>query len=605
MSVHGLRPKLTASALAGLAGCFLCLLAAHAGGDATCPSGVPDQFKRYFVQCADRRSLLERMLNSIGFTNQAVGRSFALVAGVDTYPALSGTDRSLAPAAADIGNLVRYLRDVEYFDEIVVLQNESVTDANLKFFLQAYFPERLRAVPRSRFLFAYSGHGFEQGSRGYLLQASATNLRDKANSIGMSIVRTLYQEIVDSAYQSLALINACHSGEFMRRSFAGVGHLLPLQPGHFAITSGGAEENSWHDETVGPGSIFFEKVFAGLDGRADAFPKQPDGRSGDGVITTEELGAYLRLEVPNATNQHQNPTIGDLSTDGSIGSFFFFDRLLQIQARNVQPFDSMRAVLFGLSPIAGDASAEDQTRSAAGGQVIHHEPKATPCSLRIAAQPSDASVYLDGRFLGTAKGLPAYPIVAEGGVAHHVEVVRPGFRSEARSVSPEQCSGTPITINLQLSSDESATRTQPQITGAKTSRPQVKEPIEDSLGFRFTLKGCIRSGPEVRCEIVVTNREEDRDLELHSGRLVDDSGNEYGAVMVGFGADRGYLRPQSRIAAGIPARAQMKFENVAQGVDQAALLELELGPPGRAEGRRFGVLGIPRVQFRSVPLEEE
>jgi TPR repeat protein len=306
------------------------------------PLGVPAKYQPLFVRYVDHRSLPEKMYNLVGFTSGDVGRSFALIAGVDTYPNLPQQDRSLVPASVDIQLLVRYLRDVESFDEVVVLRNGAVTDENFKYFLQSYFPERLKKFPRSRFLFAYSGHGIQDGSRGYLLQANATSFEDKANSISLKVLRTLYDEIVDSAYQSLALINACHSGDFTKRPFGARRQLLPKEPGAHVITAGGSRERAWHDPIVGAGSIFFEKFFAGLEGRADSQPIQPDGSRGDGIITVPELYDYLVAEVELATGQTQNPQVSDISRDGDEGSFFFFNRGKQVRAGLMHEWDPKR-----------------------------------------------------------------------------------------------------------------------------------------------------------------------------------------------------------------------------------------------------------------------
>jgi len=328
----------------------LALLSAQAAVAAQ-PQDVPAQYRKFFVHYVDRRSLSEKVLNLAGLTSGDVGRSFALIAGVDTYPNLPRQDRSLRPAAVDLQNLERYLRDFEYFDEIVVLRNEAVTDDNFKYFLQAYFPERLTKFPKSRFLFAYSGHGIQEGPRGYLLQSNATSFSDKANSISLEVLRTLYGEIVDSAYQSLALINACHSGAFEKRAF-GRRKLLPRGPGAHVITAGGTRELAWHDERVGPGSLFFEKLFAGLEGPADNEPIQSQGPPGDGVITVPELWAYLSEEIQLETDQRQNPLASDLSSNGSSGSFFFLNRGREVRAGIAQPWDSKRPGVRSLGTIS-------------------------------------------------------------------------------------------------------------------------------------------------------------------------------------------------------------------------------------------------------------
>jgi Caspase domain len=294
------------------------------------PASAPEAYQHYFVQYVDTRSLPEKVLNLVGLTNDDVGRSFALVAGVDTYPNLGSENRPFEAARVDIEGLVGYLRDVEHFDEIVLLRNADVTIDNFTYFFQTYFPDRLKEFPKSRFVFAYSGHGMQDGPRGFLLKANAKNKEDRANSINLETLATIYRETTDAAFQSLALINACYSGAFTRRTF-GDRRLLPREPGAHVITAGAANELT-RTSAVGAGSVFFEKVFSGLDGHADKEPEQADGSLGDGIITAKELYSYLDQEIQLETQYKQHPTFGDFSADGSLGSFFFFDRRKQTKA---------------------------------------------------------------------------------------------------------------------------------------------------------------------------------------------------------------------------------------------------------------------------------
>lgn len=295
---------------------------------------VPDFYQKFFVHYTDNRSYREKILNAIGLTDQYVGRSFALIAGVSYYPNMMFHAQHLKPAAIDILNIQAYLTSVEFFDEIVVLKNHEMNDSNLKFFLQCYFPERFKKFPKSRFLFAYSGHGFSEGTRGYFLLSPAKNFSDKQYSINLEVVRVLFNEIVESGHHVLALINACYSGSFIRRQF-GDKHFIPQEKGAHAITAGGTRELTWHDPNIGQGSIFFEKIFRGLSGFADILPQD-----GDGVITVDELYAYLHQEVQISTDHAQNPLIGDLTRDGSRGGFFFLNRDQQIKKGLIKPWDS-------------------------------------------------------------------------------------------------------------------------------------------------------------------------------------------------------------------------------------------------------------------------
>lgn len=310
---------------------------------------IPEQYQKYFAHYVDKRSFWEKALNVVGLTGQDLGRSFALIAGVSKYPNMPPLNRDLRPAAEDMRKLEEYLKKYEFFDEIVVLKNADMNFENLKFFLQGYFPERLRRFPKSRFLFAYSGHGMNEAAKGYLLLNTARNLSDKQNSLNLSNLRILIDEVVESGHQVLVLLNSCYGGAFLRRSFGGTKKFIPRNPGAHAITAGGSSEKVWHDPEIGEGSIFFEKLFAGLDGRADIFPKHTDGRSGDGLITVDELATYLKLEIQIFTDQKQNPQPGDISRNRSLGSFFFLNRRRQVEQRVLPEWTPAKKTPFGIA----------------------------------------------------------------------------------------------------------------------------------------------------------------------------------------------------------------------------------------------------------------
>ena len=309
---------------------------------------VPEPYRQKFVRYVETRTIAEKALNVIGLTTKDVGKSYALIAGVSKYPNMPKGEQDLPAAAADMEALRIYLTEQEFFDEIVVLRDADVTGDNLEYFLQNYFPERLRSSPKARFLFAYSGHGMAEGKgqnpTGFLLKSTARNLEDKPNGINMTVLRAYLQEVVNSGYQTLALINACQSGAFASRSSFGTiggprtagGLYVPKYGGAHAITAGGSNQLTWHDPKLGKGSVFFEKLLAGLGGQADVFPIYPDGHRGDGVITVDEIHTFLREEVSFATNQSQTPVFVDLALNRSQGGFFFLSRQKMV-ANNIVP----------------------------------------------------------------------------------------------------------------------------------------------------------------------------------------------------------------------------------------------------------------------------
>ena len=168
MNVHARRLKRPT-----LYGLPVVLLVAVALAPAKCQAqdeSVPSQYRRFFSHYRDTRSIPERALNIVGLSAQDVGRSFALIAGVSHYPNFRPPlDPSLGAAGVDITKLERYLKTQEFFDEIVVLRDSDMNYQNLMYFLQVYFPQRVKRFPRSRFLFAYSGHGTTDGKTSYLV----------------------------------------------------------------------------------------------------------------------------------------------------------------------------------------------------------------------------------------------------------------------------------------------------------------------------------------------------------------------------------------------------------------------------------------------------
>ena len=300
---------------------------------------VPQQYQKFFVHYVESRSFFQRALNAIDFHYGDVGKSFALLAGISHYPNMGIIDQDLKPAQEDLKWLEQYLKDYEFFDEIVKLHNGDMTLPNLQFFLQTYFPERIKKYPKSRFLFAYSGHGMTEYPRGYILTSRARNLKDKRNAINLGIVRVFVDEVVRNGHHTLVLLNACYSGAFLKQTFGSAQRLIPKHPGAHAITAGGTGEKAYHLPNVGRGSVFFEKVRAALGGRAD--------HSRDGIVTVTELYSYLKAQVQVSTDQDQNPQLGDLFLHRSQGEFFFLNRDRQIAQGVVPPFQKELATSFG------------------------------------------------------------------------------------------------------------------------------------------------------------------------------------------------------------------------------------------------------------------
>ena len=139
--------------------------------------------------------------------------------------------------------------------------------------------------------------------------------------------------------------------------------------------------------------------------------------------------------------------------------------------------------------------------------------------------------------------------------------------------------------------------------GSRSTTPK-SVPSEQVNGMVFELKRCSLSGTEMKCDFLITNRGEDRELVLgaRDSRVIDEEGGEYHGSTVTLGASgtaasgdrssRRGARPDflasTTCPTGVPVRARLNFEGIPPETKRAALVELK--------GR--GVI----VQFRNVPL---
>ena len=267
------------------------------------------KYEEYFVKYSTAPTFFsQKIAPLLGVAK--VGRSFALVAGVSKYS--FGT---LTAAGVDVDALADYLVNEEQFDEVVVLRDEHVNYQNLAYFLESYFRRRVERYPQSRFLFAYSGHGFLVGpEEGRLTLASATAIRDMTHSLGVDVLYRLIKRVVDKSHHTLVLLNACHAGSFLQK-FGPEQH-IPWRRGAHVMTAAGTSEPAYSIKKVGPGSVFYEVLLDGVRGGADV--------GEDGIVTYNELFGYVHKEVGKFTTK-QVPRQADLrpGNDASAGSFFF------------------------------------------------------------------------------------------------------------------------------------------------------------------------------------------------------------------------------------------------------------------------------------------
>ena len=116
--------------------------------------------------------------------------------------------------------------------------------------------------------------------------------------------------------------------------------------------------------------------------------------------------------------------------------------------------------------------------------------------------------------------------------------------------------------------------------------------------FSFALRGCYRSGSSVRCEVMITNQGETRDLYLTRARMFDDAGNEWPATLKRASRASRSFEPTpaetTHFVSGVPVRTQVYFDGVPPQTTKVVLLEM----PFRLSG------GYGQVRFRNITFTE-
>ena len=117
----------------------------------------------------------------------------------------------------------------------------------------------------------------------------------------------------------------------------------------------------------------------------------------------------------------------------------------------------------------------------------------------------------------------------------------------------------------------------PQQT-AKAAAPQIFE----SHDIQFSLNSCSREATAIVCKLTITNKADDRNIEIHAGtcnhppsRLIDESGREFNANSVILGSRRDqFCIVEGTLVAGVPTRTEVRFENIPSSVTSISLLNL-------------------------------
>jgi TolB-like protein len=130
--------------------------------------------------------------------------------------------------------------------------------------------------------------------------------------------------------------------------------------------------------------------------------------------------------------------------------------------------------------------------------------------------------------------------------------------------------------------------------GTQRPRTAAKSAIQREMnGFLFELKGCKLSGAELTCDLLITNRKQDRELTIRypQSRLIDEAGNETRSAGGFLASDPGRGYSLSRLVTDVPTKAQVTFQGLKPEMLEARLFEINC----------YGE-GDFLLQFRDVPI---
>jgi hypothetical protein len=249
---------------------------------------------------------LSKFDSSLQFKN-FYEKSFAVVIGINDYDNWPVLEFAVNDASAVAQMLAK-----TGFNDITTIFDKEATQRRILSELFHTLPQKVG--PDDRVLFYFAGHGQTEemdngGKIGYIIPVDAGTADYAATAVSMEQIRSLSSRI--PAKHILYVMDSCYSGLGLSRS-SGIstqlsGYLSKVMSMRVVqiITAGGKGEQV--QERQGHG-LFTTYLLRALEGQADI--------NKDGVVTGTELGAYLRPQVSDASQNAQTPLIGRLEGEG-------------------------------------------------------------------------------------------------------------------------------------------------------------------------------------------------------------------------------------------------------------------------------------------------
>jgi hypothetical protein len=240
-------------------------------------------------------------------------RLFTLFIGIDEYTNIKyNLNYAVADAEALAAKFTQKNQGTFTSIENRILLNADATRANI---LAAFAAIGAEISPRDAFVFYFAGHGVVDSGDFYLAPTELKQLYGdtkalQTNGISATELRELSANL--AAQKQLFLLDACQSAEALvtiaQRGSAAEKAIAQLarSTGTHWLTASGSDQFATEFAELGHGAFTYA-ILQALDGAAD---------SGDGLVSVNELKAYLESAVPELTATHR----GSAQYPASFGS---------------------------------------------------------------------------------------------------------------------------------------------------------------------------------------------------------------------------------------------------------------------------------------------
>lgn len=239
------------------------------------------------------------------------GKIWAVVVGISRYKAVQPLRYADRDAMAFQEYVTEHLGVTK--DRLMLLLNEEATLTNLKRTLGTEL--KRKAGEKDTVLIYYAGHGApeadassadEDGLEKYIVPYDADPKDLYTTGLPMREVETIFNRLAPE--RVIFISDSCYSGATAGRTFATASRRavvsdafmtrLSKGKGRVVLSASKASEISEEREDLGHG-VFTYYFLEGLKGKADG--------DGDGMVTVDEVYAYVSKKVPEVTGQNQHP----------------------------------------------------------------------------------------------------------------------------------------------------------------------------------------------------------------------------------------------------------------------------------------------------------